>query len=224
MWTRKLYDKDYVAETKLRADELEVQSLGIQKEKAEIAQLRTALNSTTDKIAIYQTPTEVDYETLFEQLELQIASYEILLNYTDVEGPGVIVIIDDADRELHYYESENSVLVHDKDVSAIVDELRKAGAEAISINGERIIFNNTRIVCVGPTVLINGEQMTAPFIIKAIGNRKHLEAAINAPDTYAEYLANFIFVEVNTSVSVEIDKYDGEVIKHHADYYEEGDN
>jgi len=194
----------------------------VEKEKAEIEQLKEAIISYQNEIKLYKAP-EDDTE-IVAQLEKRRYNLETVLNYTDVEGPGVIVIIDDADRALYQGESGNNVLVHDQDISIIVDELRQAGAEAISINETRIVFNSTEIVCVGPTVKINGEQMSAPYVIKAIGNRKHLEAAINAPDTYAEFLATYgLYIEVNTSISVEIGKYDGELNTTYMNYYEEGE-
>ena len=194
----------------------------VEKEMAEIEQLKTAIISYKAEMEIYDEPD--DDTEIVAQLQKRRQNLETYLNYTNVEGPGVIVIIDDADRELFQGEVGNNVLVHDQDISIIVDELRRAGAEAISINDTRIVYNSTKIVCVGPTVKINGEQMSAPYVIKAIGNRKHLEAAINAPDTYAEYLSGYgLFIEVNTSISVEIGKYLGELNALYMQYYEEGE-
>ena len=196
----------------------------VEKEKAEIEQLKESLDAANDQIVLYEQPSQTNDSELLTQLDKKRRMLETYLNYTNVEGPGVIVIIDDADRELFHDEPGNNVLVHDQDISKVVHELRQAGAEAISINETRIVFNSTKIVCVGPTVKINGEQMAAPYVIKAIGNRKHLEAAINAPDTYAEFLASYgLFVEVNTSISVEIGKYEGELKNIYMKYYEEGE-
>lgn len=194
----------------------------VEKEKAEIEQLKGLLTTYNDQITLYNQ--QGDDTELVLQLERRKATLETYLNYTDVAGPGVVVIVDDAAREAIEGENGNNLIVHDSDISIIVDELREAGAEAISINDTRIVFNSTVIVCVGPTVKINGEQMSSPYVIKAIGNRKHLEAAITAPDSYADYLSDYgLFVEVNTSISVEIDKYDGLLESHFMNYYGEGD-
>lgn len=197
----------------------------VEREYAEIAQLKAALALEQEKLAIYEEATTYDTNELVEQLNLNIEQLEETLHQTDVAGPGVIVIIDDAKRDLYQGEDGNNVLVHDRDIGIIIEELRQAGAEAISINGERVIYNDTRIVCVGPTVKVNGEQMSAPFIIKAIGNKKYLEAVINAPGTYSEILASYgLFVEVNTSVSVVIDQYEGIRENTYMNYYEEGED
>ncbi len=194
----------------------------VEKERAEIEQLKQSITQFDEQIKLYNQ--QINDTDVVVQLEKRRQKLEAYLNFTDVEGPGVIVIIDDADRELIEGESGNNVLVHDQDISIIVDELRQAGAEAISINDTRIVYNNTKIVCVGPTVKINGEQMSGPYIIKAIGNRKYLEAAITAPSSYADFLAGYgLFVDVNTSISVRIDKYDGDLRSHYMKYYGEGD-
>lgn len=196
----------------------------VEKERAEVEQLKLALEHTDEKIEEYENLALLDDETYLKTLRTRIKDLEKMLNLSDVEGPGVIVIIDDSDRELVEGEPKNNVLIHDQDISIIVDELIEAGAEAVSVNDERVIFNKTEIICVGPTVKVNGEQMSAPFIIRAIGNRKHLEAAINAPDTYSSYLADYVFVEVNTSVSVRIDRFKGNLQTEFLRYYEEGGN
>jgi uncharacterized protein YlxW (UPF0749 family) len=196
----------------------------IEREKAVVEQQRLALEDIKEKLALYENPENIDNEDLKIDLHARIGELEKIINYTDVEGPGIIVIIDDSERELYYGENANRVLVHNTDVGIVVDELRAAGAEAVSINGERIVYNSTTIDCVGPTVKINGEQMSAPFIIKAIGNRKYLESAITAPGSFAELLATQgIFVEANTSISVSIDKYEGEINSLIMTEYEEGE-
>jgi|GEM_PF-1006320 len=205
-------------------EDLQSESRKVVQEKGEVAQLRLLLETEKEKLSLYEEAVDGDRGSLIETLQKQIEDYEKLVNYTDVQGPGVIVIVDDATRDLFDNEHGDNVLVHDQDVGIIVNELRAAGAEAISINGTRIIFGKTRIVCVGPTVKINGEQMTAPFIIKAIGNRNFLEAAINAPGSFSQVLVSYgLFVEANTSISVEIKGYEGVLTNEYMELYEEGE-
>lgn len=59
----------------------------------------------------------------------------------------------------------------------VVNELRSAGAEAISLNGQRLI-GSSEIRCVGPTVLVNERRLAAPFVISAIGNPQTLESSL----------------------------------------------
>lgn len=127
-----------------------------------------------------------------------------------LEGQGVIVIINDGERELNEFEDPNNVLVHNMDVQNLVDDLRYAGAEAISINDQRFVFGKTEIQCTGPTIRINDEVFAQPFIIKAIGDKHHLESAINAPGSFGQVLRQYgVFLEVYTSVNIEIPAYTG---------------
>ena len=140
----------------------------VQQERGEVEQLKLSLSTDQTQLEIFSEAADFDEEELVRALNEEKKYYEKLLNYTDVRGPGVIVIIDDAERDLFEDENGNNVLVHDQDVGIIVNELRAAGAEAISINDTRIMFNSTRIVCVGPTVRINGEQMTLTWNMQSI--------------------------------------------------------
>ena len=63
-------------------------------------------------------------------------------------------------------------------VDLVVNELLAAGAEAVSINGERVVAT-TAIRCVGPTILVNNVRSSVPFVIKAIGDPLALEGAMN---------------------------------------------
>lgn len=153
--------------------------------------------------------SNLDDASLIENLESEEDYYEKVAGLTDVKGEGVIVIIDDSQRAIGNDEP-SSLIVHDFDILNIVRDLRNAGAEAISINGERVLFGKSQIVCAGPTVEINNRTFAQPFIIKAVGDRFYLESAINSPESYGSLLRDWdIFLEVNTSINVEIPKYEG---------------
>ena len=123
-----------------------------------------------------------------------------------------MIIVSDGDRQLLDNENPNNLLVHDLDIQALVDDLLEAGAEAIAINGQRIIPHLTEIICNGPTIRVNEELYSQPFIIEAIGNRKHLEAAVNAPNKYGFVLKQWgLFLEVNTSIYLELSGYDTKI-------------
>ena len=85
-----------------------------------------------------------------------------------------------------------------------------AGAEAISVNQERIVAMS-EIRCVGPTVMVNGERVTAPFEIKAIGNPSTLENArkINGGAVEEATKIYGISVTIKKSDEIEIGKYVG---------------
>ena len=87
---------------------------------------------------------------------------------TDVEGPGVSVILNDSKAE-NTTGDEADYLIHDSDLLSVINELRDAGAQAISFNGERILATS-EVRCAGSVVMVNGKRFAAPFIIYAIGD------------------------------------------------------
>ena len=109
--------------------------------------------------------SENDTET--SQMEKELHRLNVLLGLTDVNGKGVIVTVDDSKLESSQILDVNSAIVHDGDLIEVVNILKNAGAEAISINDHRII-NSSTITCDGTVVRINGDKTGAPFIIKAI--------------------------------------------------------
>ncbi len=190
--------------------DLYANSIELENQKAELVQLREKADEINSKIQAFETARDDDKINYESVLDDEISNLKKAAGLTEVEGPGIVIIVSDGTRELFENEDPNILIVHDLDIRAMVDDLRNAGAEAISINGQRVIFNKSNIQCTGPTMKINDQVFAAPFIIRAIGDRKYLESAINAPGSYSETLRSWgVFVEVNTAVSVSIPAYDG---------------
>ncbi len=156
---------------------------------------------------------------LIHNLNNEISELKKFSGLTDLHGQGIIIIINDSKIINSNYES-SLLIVHDFDIQNIISDLRNAGAEAISINGERVVAGKSKIKCAGPTIQINDKVVAQPFIIKAIGDKYYLEASINSPDGYANVLREWdIFIEVNTSVSVTVPAYNGNLeFKYIEDY------
>ncbi len=205
-------------------ENIQEQITSVEQLRGEVALLKATLNSVKEDINLYTAIDEGNSDDLFKALTEKEKKLKEFLHYTDVAGEGIILIVDDGTRELGENENLNFLLVHDTDLSAIVEELQLAGAEAISINGERIVFYDTIIRCSGMTTNINGEHIARPFIVKAIGNRKDLEAVITHPAKSTSRMIEFdIFVELNTSISVNINKFEGVLIKQYMNLYKEGE-
>jgi uncharacterized protein YlxW (UPF0749 family) len=128
----------------------------------------------------------------------EINKMKSIAGYTNLRGEGIMVkLSDNMDVSLG---NINYDLIHDIDVTIIINDLISAGAEAVSINGKRIL-SKTEVVCIGPLIRVNGEGVAAPFIIKAIGNKDELSAAINAPNTYAYNLKTVYGIGIETMKS-----------------------
>lgn len=195
----------------------------LETEAAEVEQLKKVIRDREQRLSELDAGNGDDAQ-MITSLESEIESMKLISGMTDVEGPGVIVLITDGDRELIENENPNNIIVHDVDIRTIVDDLWYAGAEAISINGQRILFNISDIYCNGPTIRVNNKRFSQPFIIRAIGDRKYLEAAINAPGKYGNTLRQWgIFVEVNTKIYMKIAGFEGDVRYQYLQELDEGD-
>jgi uncharacterized protein YlxW (UPF0749 family) len=108
-----------------------------------------------------------------------------------VHGPGIRVTLQDAPATLDPPDGEdpNLLVVHQQDIQAYVNALWAGGAEAVTLQGQRLI-STTGIKCVGSTVVLDGVPYSPPYVIEAIGNADAMNTAINtspATITYAQY-------------------------------------
>ena len=132
----------------------------------------------------------------------------MLLGETDVQGTGIIITINEEnieDDKINY-----------EDLLYIVNELKGAGAEAISINDHRII-NRTDIVHIdvdgtNAYVKVNGKRMLSPYTIKAIGNQTYLESALLGVGGYIDELRKWGFdIQIERNDMVQIKAYTNEL-------------
>ena len=103
----------------------------------------------------------------------------------------------------------DSAIIHDSDIRTVVNELFASGAEAISINGERLVSTSS-IRCVGPTVLVNNTRLSIPFEITAIGDSKTLEAGLIVKGGIVDTLTPWgIDIKITRHTKVEVPAYRG---------------
>lgn len=129
--------------------------------------------------------------------------------FTDVVGPGIVVTLDDSKSTSKAGENPNLYIIHDDDLLRVINELRAAGAEAISINGQRLI-GTSEIRCAGPTLSVNNVRSAPPFRISAIGDPDSLEKAIKMRGGVEDTLKVWgIQIEVAKKDKVQIPAYKG---------------
>ena len=134
-------------------------------------------------------------------------------DFTDVQGKGIVLTVADnknvTSESISALDSISNYLIHDSDLLTLINELKNAGAEAISINDERIT-NSTSITCDGNVVLVNGNKISSPFVIKAIGSQEALLGAIKRPGGFLEELEQYGLVSsVKKQSKITINKYSG---------------
>lgn len=134
--------------------------------KTKYEEIQEKLVDTRTKINEYKEKIETNQESS-ELLQKELEQTNLLVGKTNVIGNGIIVRLED--------NSERKIQA--SDLLELVNELRLAGAEAISINDKRII-TTSEIVDVN-VIMVNEERIVSPYIVKAIGDPKYLTSAIS---------------------------------------------
>ena len=143
-----------------------------------------------------------------EAKEQELKENNMLLGNIDVRGEGVQIDLQDAAETSSTLNAADQI-VHYDDIQWIVNELKNAGAEAIEVNGERIV-NTTSITCEGNIIKINGERVGSPFCIKAIGSQSLLYGGLERAGSYMDYLRERgLIAEVKKVDDITIAKYSG---------------
>lgn len=135
--------------------------------KTKYEEIEEKLIDTQVKISEYQKKIESN-EQSSELLDEELEQTNLLVGKTNVIGQGIIVTLQDNEE----------VEIQDDDLRKLINELKLAGAEAISINNQRVL-NMTEIVDVDGTILINKDRVVSPYIVKAIGDQTYLSSAIS---------------------------------------------
>lgn len=149
------------------------------------------------------------YSADIMSINAEIEKLKQYSGFTDVRGPGIYLTVSDSLIE------DDSIdimkrLIHDVDITVLLNDLKAAGAEAIAVNNKRII-NVSEVVCAGPLLGINGDKVSAPFLISAIGDMEALYDAVNEEGTYAYELKNKYGMEVVTRMTyVTVPKFHGD--------------
>jgi len=126
-----------------------------------------------------------------------------------VEGPGIIVTIDDSKRPSKPGENPNLYLIHDDDILKVINELWAAGAEAMSINEQRLIASS-EIRCAGPTLSVNNSRYSPPYEVRVIGEPTTLENALKMRGGVVETLQFWgIQVTIKTQEVVKVPAFKG---------------
>ncbi len=168
--------------------------------KLEYEEIYIELENNKDKIKEYEGKMASNEEA-GELLEEEYKNAKMLLGLTDVQGTGIVITL--TDNSESKFTSEN--LMH------LINELNSAGAEAISINDQRIV-SMTDIVDVGEFIMVNGKRVTSPYTIKAIGDSTYLQSALSIKKGYLdEYKTDGYTISMTTDNNVTINKYEGEM-------------
>lgn len=184
----------------MREDELRAE---ISNYKLKVEEVSKELEETNLKIAEYEEAITTDKEAS-ELLAKELERQNNLLGKNDVKGEGVVITLTDTRAQK----------ITSEDLRELINELKAAGAEAISINDERIVYDSY-IVDIGNTYISinNAKRKVSPYIVKAIGNQTYLESGLSKKqygyiDTKLEEGKDVVIERQN---NILINKYTGDL-------------
>ncbi len=121
-----------------------------------------------------------------------------------VSGPGVTITLTDAPEAIQDTADTDirNLVVHQQDIQAVANALWAGGAEAMTIQGQRVV-SSTGIRCVGNSVVLNDVPYAPPYRISAIGPTSQMLDAVNASPYIGFYLEAVAAYELGWDVDVE---------------------
>jgi uncharacterized protein YlxW (UPF0749 family) len=129
--------------------------------------LRGQIAEAEAQVLDFQTASTTSSSALAE-VNRRLEEARLATGLTAVKGPGVVVEISDSKRVVPDGENPANYIVLVDDLRDIVVALWASGAEAITINGERLVATSS-IYGVGASVLVNTAFLSPPFRVEAIG-------------------------------------------------------
>lgn len=183
-----------------RADELKEDLITLQNT---VIDLRNRLQELKDENKELEN-ARVGSDDAARKLKENLEKARVFAGLTDVKGKGIIVTLDD----------NTLVYVEEEDILDVVNELRAAGAQAISVNEERIVATS-EVREAGNYIMVNQVKMQAPFVVKAISDPDKLERSLKIPNGVIENLeALQLQVNVKKADNIVIPKVRDELVKY----------
>ncbi|MCE1245307.1 MAG: DUF881 domain-containing protein [Firmicutes bacterium] len=179
--------------------------------QADLAKARQTINEFEDT----STKGKDEFDTLRKQL-LEARQESGL---TNVRGPGLMIVLNDSKIKPKPDDDPNYYIVHDVDLITLVNELWASGAEAISINEQRVVMT-TAIRCVGPTITVNTERLSPPYVVRVIGPAENLETGLKYTggfmDNMAPNIDRGVQIKIAKSSDLSIKAYNGSLVNRFA--------
>lgn len=148
----------------------------------------------------------------------QFQDLKLWAGLVPVKGPGLRILLRDSPVEQTGIPPDlrDELRVHDNDLNGLVNELRSAGAEALAIGGAdgtsfKRLVHNSAARCVGPSAVVNGAYLSAPYTILAIGSPENLRSALEMSDGFiaSRGLKDLDMIQIETSKELHLPAYAG---------------
>ncbi|HOZ54514.1 MAG TPA: DUF881 domain-containing protein [Clostridia bacterium] len=170
--------------------------------KTKYSQIEEQINNNKQKTIDYQDKIDTNQQA-GELLNNEVLEKNMMSGRIATKGEGVVVTLQDGPDGI----------VESEDLLELINELRYAGAEAISVNEQRIIFDSY-IVSVGSKYIsLDGARVLSPYTVKAIGNQSYLSSTLNLKNSgYVDrYNSSGKKVSVTLNSEILIPAYKGEI-------------
>lgn len=169
-------------------DSLQLAKSEIENIKKEMIELEALEKHKLEELNVLHNISKGD-DNIIDILNSDLEKNKMYSGVSELKGPGIEIAMYDNQEVRDWWFDINEDVIHDVDILNILNDLRIAGAEAISINGERVMATS-EIKCGGPIIRINERSSGTPFVIKAIGDTKLLMASVSASGTNGDILKN----------------------------------
>lgn len=186
-----------------RETELRTEYSTLKDKSSEMKQQLEEIQNTTKEY----TDQSSDVQATMDLLKSDVDKARCDLGYTNVKGPGIILTIADGKNAA----SDKEQVITYNDLIMAINELKYAGAEAISLNDERVV-NNSFVANISEYMVMNDNRISGPYTIKVIGDSKNLESVINIKGGIKDYLESYNKqISYTVENEVYINKYNGNV-------------
>ena len=202
-----------------------VNSAGTDLRPSPYADLGDLAQQETDRVSALQervAELSAEIEELSEQqvggavaeVQEQVNTVSGPAGLTPLEGPGLTVTLNDAPERVRDSAGDrvSETIVHSQDVQAVANALWAGGAEAMTVQGQRVV-STTGIKCVGNTILLHGVTYSPPYIFSAVGDPAALQESLYDSPYIQAYLSAVdqwrLGWDVEVESSIEVPAYAG---------------
>ena len=167
-----------------------------------------------EKIDVYEEGKSDEDETA-RIIEEELKINRMLIGEDKVAGEGVIIKLEDGFKTLNNKKIDSFIrrqrTIHNNDIVDILNDIKIAGGEAISINDRRIILKSS-VYCAGQFLVIDGYKTPSPFYIKVLGDSEMLEESLMADNSSIKKLINReIKIDINREKNIKITEFTGKI-------------
>lgn len=158
----------------------------IRVEQARTEELKERVDELAAEVAAFEQAAPGDEHK--DELQARIGEMAAPAGMTALRGPGLVVSLNDSPLDGSRVDDPNDLVIHEQDLHAVINALWSGGAEAMSVNGQRVL-STTAVRCVGSVLLLHGRTYSPPYVIRTIGDGETLGNALARDEAVQRFAA-----------------------------------